>query len=128
SFSDEEYEEAGATIVATAKEVWEQNIIMKVKEPLEEEYDFLFEGQIVFTYLHLASQKQLTDVLLEKKVTSIAYETVQMQDKSLPLLTPMSEVAGFMATQIGAQFLEKSKGGKGVLLSGISGVKRGKVT
>lgn len=127
-FSDEEYSEAGAQVVLTAQEAWEQEVIMKVKEPLVEEYDFLYDGQIIFTYLHLASQPKLTEVLLEKNVISIAYETVQLADNSLPLLTPMSEVAGFMATQIGAQFLEKSKGGKGILLSGISGVKRGKVT
>lgn len=128
SFTNEEYEEAGAIVVPTAKEAWEQDIIMKVKEPLVEEYDYMYDGQIIFTYLHLASQPELTKVLLEKNVTSIAYETVQLQDNSLPLLTPMSEVAGYMAAQIGAQFLEKSKGGKGILLSGISGVKRGKVT
>ncbi len=127
-FSDQEYEEMGATVVSTAKEAWKQEMIMKVKEPLETEYDYLYEGQIIFTYLHLASQAKLTKVLLEKKVVGIAYETVQEADRSLPLLTPMSEVAGYMATQIGAQYLEKSKGGKGVLLAGISGVKRGKVT
>lgn len=128
SFSDEEYSGAGATIVKTAKEAWSQELILKVKEPLEEEYDYLYEGQIIFTYLHLASQPQLTKVLLEKKVIGIAYETVQLPNRTLPLLTPMSEVAGYMATQIGAQYLEKTKGGKGILLAGISGVKRGKVT
>ncbi|MBO1003371.1 alanine dehydrogenase [Pseudogracilibacillus auburnensis] len=128
SFSDEEYTEAGAMIVATAKEAWSQELIMKVKEPLEEEYDYFYEGQILFTYLHLASHPELTKVLVDNKVIGIAYETVQLPDRSLPLLTPMSEVAGYMATQIGAQFLEKTKGGKGILLSGISGVKRGKVT
>src|SRR5690625_2068185 len=128
SFLDEEYEEAGATIVATAKEAWVQQLIMKVKEPFEEEFDFLYEGQIIFTYLHLASHEQLTKTLLEKKVTAIGYETVQTSNRTLPLLTPMSEVAGYMATQLGAQYLEKTKGGKGVLLAGISGVKRGKVT
>ncbi|HLQ83600.1 MAG TPA: alanine dehydrogenase [Pseudogracilibacillus sp.] len=127
-FTDEEYEEMGAKIVKTAKEAWSNEMIMKVKEPIESEYDYLQEGQIVFTYFHLASQPELTKVLIEKKVIAIAYETVQLPDRSLPLLTPMSEVAGYMATQIGAQYLEKSKGGKGVLLAGISGVKRGKVT
>lgn len=127
-FCDEDYENAGATIVETAKEAWAQEMVMKVKEPLEEEYDFLCEGQILFTYLHLASHPTLTKVLVEKNVIAIAYETVQLPDKRLPLLTPMSEVAGYMATQIGAQYLEKTKGGKGVLLAGISGVKRGKVT
>ena len=128
SFLDEEYEEAGATIVSTAKEAWGQQLIMKVKEPFEEEFDFLYEGQILFTYLHLASHEQLTKTLLEKKVIAIGYETVQTSNRTLPLLTPMSEVAGYMATQLGAQYLEKTKGGKGVLLAGISGVKRGKVT
>lgn len=128
SFLDEEYEEAGATIVSTAKEAWGQQLIMKVKEPFEEEFDFLYEGQIIFTYLHLASHEQLTKMLLDKKVIAIGYETVQTSNGTLPLLTPMSEVAGYMATQLGAQYLEKTKGGKGVLLAGISGVKRGKVT
>lgn len=128
SFADDEYKDAGATIVQTAKEAWAQQLIMKVKEPFEEEFDYLYEGQILFTYLHLASHEQLTKKLLEKKVTAIAYETVQTSNRALPLLTPMSEVAGYMATQLGAQYLEKTKGGKGVLLAGISGVKRGKVT
>src|SRR5699024_2495701 len=103
-------------------------MVLKVKEPLEEEYDYLREGQILFTYLHLASHPTLTKALMEKKVTALAYETVELPNRALPLLTPMSEVAGYMATQIGAQYLEKTKGGKGVLLAGISGVKRGKVT
>src|SRR5690625_4717222 len=128
SFSNKAYEEVGATIVDTSDEAWEQDMVMKVKEPLESEFKFLREGLILFTYLHLASHEQLTKQLVEKKVVSIAYETVQLPDNSLPLLTPMSEVAGYMATQIGAQYLEKTKGGKGILLSGISGVKRGKVT
>lgn len=127
SFSDEEYVEAGAKI-GPAKDAWAQELIMKVKEPLEEEYDFLYEGQMLFTYLHLASHPELTKVLVEKKITAIAYETVELPNRTLPLLTPMSEVAGYMATQLGAQYLEKTKGGKGVLLAGISGVKRGKVT
>ena len=128
TFSDEEYRGAGATIVPTAKEAWAQEMVLKVKEPLPEEYDYFYEGQIIFTYLHLASHPKLTQQLIEKKVTAIAYETVQLENKTLPLLTPMSEVAGYMATQIGAQFLEKTKGGKGILLAGIPGVKRGKVT
>lgn len=127
-FTDEEYKDMGAIIVDTPKEAWANDMVMKVKEPIEPEYDYLREGQIVFTYFHLASQPELTKVLIEKKVIAIAYETVQLPDRSLPLLTPMSEVAGYMATQIGAQYLEKSRGGKGVLLAGISGVKRGKVT
>lgn len=127
-FTDEQYEAAGALITSTAKEAWGQEMVMKVKEPLPEEYNFLYEGLILFTYLHLANEPELTKVLIEKKVIGIAYETVQLSDRSLPLLTPMSEVAGRMAPQIGAQFLEKTKGGKGVLLGGIPGVKRGKVT
>lgn len=126
-FSDEEYVNAGATIARDAKEAWTNEMVMKVKEPLPEEYDYLQAGQIVFTYLHLASHPELTQVLIEKKVTAIAYETVQLSNNTLPLLTPMSEVAGYMATQIGAQYLEKTKGGKGKLLTGITGVKRGKV-
>lgn len=128
NFTDEQYEEAGATIVQSAKEAWDNELIMKVKEPQEKEYEYLFEGQMIFTYLHLASHKKLTEILLEKRITAIAYETVQLEDGTLPLLTPMSEVAGYMSTQIGAQYLEKTKGGKGILLSGITGIKRGKVT
>src|SRR5690625_5376649 len=103
-------------------------MVMKVKEPLPEEYEYFYEVLILFTYLHLAAEPKLTKALIDKKVVSLAYETVQLEDKSLPLLTPMSEVAGYMATQIGAQYLEKTQGGKGILLSGIPGVKRGKVT
>lgn len=127
-FTDSEYEKAGAQIVETAEEAWNHEMIMKVKEPLAEEYDFIKKDQIIFTYFHLASQARLTEVLIEKEAIAIAYETVQLEDGSLPLLTPMSEVAGYMATQIGAQFLEKTKGGKGILLSGITGVKPGNVT
>lgn len=127
-FTDVQYMEAGAVIVKTAKEAWSQEMIMKVKEPLPEEYDYFYEGQILFTYLHLAAESELTSALLERKVIGIAYETVQLPNGSLPLLTPMSEVAGRMAAQIGAQFLEKSKGGKGILLAGIPGVKRANVT
>ncbi|WEG13887.1 alanine dehydrogenase [Pullulanibacillus sp. KACC 23026] len=126
-FSDEEYQAAGAAIVSTPEEAWSQEMVMKVKEPLPEEYDYFYEGLILFTYLHLAPEPELTRALTEKKVVGIAYETVQLQNGSLPLLTPMSEVAGRMASQIGAQFLEKPHGGKGILLGGIPGVKRGKV-
>lgn len=127
-FEDHLYEEVGAVIVKTAAEAWSQKMVMKVKEPLNQEYDYLHEDLILFTYLHLANEKGLTETLLNKKVTGIAYETVQLDNGTLPLLTPMSEVAGRMAAQIGAQFLEKSKGGKGVLLAGIPGVQRVKVT
>src|SRR5690625_3951133 len=101
---------------------------MKVKTPIIEKYEYLYERLIIFSYIHLAEKHELTKILLEKKIIAIAYETVQLEDRSLPLLTPMSEVAGYMAPQIGAQYLEKSKGGKGILLSGIPGVKRGKIT
>ncbi|MFJ6208056.1 alanine dehydrogenase [Lysinibacillus sp. NPDC092081] len=128
SFTDADYVAAGAHIVEAAKEAWAQEMIMKVKEPVASEYDYFYEGQILFTYLHLAPELELTQALLNKKVVGIAYETVQLANGSLPLLTPMSEVAGKMATQIGAQFLEKNHEGKGILLGGVSGVPRGKVT
>src|SRR5699024_3349833 len=127
-FTDDEYANMGASIVSTPTEDWTCEMIMKVKEPITSEYDLLKEDQIIFTYFHLTSQTELNEVLIDKKIVAIAYETVQLADNSLPLLTPMSEVAGYMATQIGAQYLEKPSGGKGVLLAGISGVKRGKVT
>ncbi|WP_112179899.1 MULTISPECIES: alanine dehydrogenase [Paraliobacillus] len=127
-FTDEDYQKNGANIVWTAKEAWDQEMVMKVKEPLPEEYPFFKENMILFTYLHLANEPELTTALLKRKVTSIAYESIQLLNGSLPLLTPMSEVAGRMATQIGAQLLEKINGGKGILLSGIPGVSRGKVT
>ncbi|KSU83657.1 alanine dehydrogenase [Fictibacillus enclensis] len=127
-FHDSEYEKAGGTIVQTADHAWAMDMVMKVKEPLPEEYIYFREGLILFTYLHLAPEPELTKALIDKKVVGIAYETVQLPNRSLPLLTPMSEVAGRMAAQIGAQFLEKPKGGKGILLGGVPGVKRGKVT
>ncbi len=127
-FSDEDYTSAGAIIVSTAAEAWSMEMVMKVKEPLPSEYSFFREGLILFTYFHLAAEPELTKALLEEKVTAIAYETVQLKNNSLPLLTPMSEVAGRMAPQVGAQFLEKVNGGKGILLSGVPGVQRGRVT
>ncbi len=126
-FNDESYQEAGAKIEASAADVWNKAMVMKVKEPLPSEYVYFHKGLILFTYLHLAAEPELAQALVEKEVTAIAYETVEV-NRTLPLLTPMSEVAGRMATQIGAQFLEKPKGGKGILLSGVPGVKRGKVT
>ncbi len=126
-FSDEAYVTAGASIVATAAEAWSKEMVMKVKEPIPVEYAYFREGLILFTYLHLAPEPELTKALVEKKVIGIAYETVQLSNGSLPLLVPMSEVAGRMSSQIGAQYLEKPQGGKGVLLSGVPGVKRGKV-
>lgn len=127
-FTDADYEAAGATIVADADQAWAQDMVMKVKEPVASEYKHFREGQVLFTYLHLAPEVELTKALLESKVTGVAYETVQLPNNSLPLLTPMSEVAGRMSTQIGAQFLEKIHGGGGILLGGIPGVSRGKVT
>ncbi|MFC7365119.1 MULTISPECIES: alanine dehydrogenase [Bhargavaea] len=127
-FTDEEYANEGAVIVETAADAWAAEMVMKVKEPLPEEYGYFREDLILFTYLHLAAEPELAAALLEKNVTAIAYETVQLPNRSLPLLSPMSEVAGRMATQIGAQFLERIHGGKGILLSGVPGVQRGKVT
>lgn len=127
-FTDQDYEEAGAKIVSTAEEAWDKDFIMKVKAPIEDEFRYLREDLILFTYLHLANEEELTKELLKNKVTAIAYETVQLPNRSLPLLTPMSEVAGRMSVQIGAQYLEKTYGGQGILLSGVPGVQRGKVT
>jgi alanine dehydrogenase len=127
-FKDDFYEKAGATLVDTAAEAWAMDMVMKVKEPLASEYQFFREGLILFTYLHLAAERELTQALLSNKVIGIAYETVQLLNGSLPLLTPMSEVAGRMSAQIGAQLLEKVEGGKGILLSGVPGVRRGRVT
>ncbi|MRX73186.1 alanine dehydrogenase [Bacillus lacus] len=127
-FTNEAYQEAGAEIIEDAAKVWaDAEMVMKVKEPLPSEYDYFREGLILFTYLHLAAEPSLAQALKDKGVTSIAYETVT-EGRTLPLLTPMSEVAGRMAAQIGAQFLEKPKGGKGILLAGVPGVNRGKVT
>lgn len=127
-FTDEDYASAGATIVETAEQAWNQEMIMKVKEPIASEYGYFREGMILFTYLHLAPEPELTKAMLDSKIVGIAYETVQLPNNTLPLLTPMSEVAGKMSTQIGAQFLEKIHGGGGILLGGIPGVSRGNVT
>ncbi len=127
-FPDHDYVDAGAKIVETANEAWSMEMVMKVKEPLPSEYGYFREDLILFTYLHLAPEPELTAALTKNKVVGIAYETVQLPNGSLPLLTPMSEVAGRMSSQIGAQFLEKPNGGKGILLAGVPGVKRGKVT
>jgi alanine dehydrogenase len=127
-FEDADYVAAGATILPDNVAVFETcDMIMKVKEPLPPEYELFREGQILFTYLHLAPEPELTRKLVEKKVVAIAYETVQLPDRSLPLLTPMSEVAGRMSVQIGAHFLEKAYGGRGVLLGGVPGVAPGRV-
>jgi alanine dehydrogenase len=120
-FSDADYRASGAVMVSR-DEAWGAEMVLKVKEPLPEEYGFIRPGQILFTYLHLAADRQLTMALVERGAVAIAYETVQLADGSLPLLTPMSEVAGRMAVQIGAHFLEKRQGGRGVLLGGVPGV------
>jgi len=128
SIKDEEYIAVGASITATAEEAWKQEMVLKVKEPLEEEYHFLREDLVLFTYLHLAANKPLAEELMKSKVKTIAYESVQLENGALPLLAPMSEVAGRLATQIGARCLEKVPEGKGILLGGVPGVKKGKVT
>ncbi|WP_374073902.1 alanine dehydrogenase [Bdellovibrio bacteriovorus] len=127
--SNEQYEKAGAKIIDTKKEVYAKaDMIQKVKEPLPDEYELMKENQILYTYLHLAAEPKLTKVLCERKVKAVAYETIQLDNGSLPLLTPMSEVAGRMATQIGAFYLQKDHGGKGILMGGVTGVKPAKVT
>jgi alanine dehydrogenase len=126
-FTNEDYAAAGAQILEDVKDVWAAEMVMKVKEPLASEYKYFRSDLILFTYLHLAAEPALAKALTESGVTAIAYETVEF-NRTLPLLTPMSEVAGRMSAQIGAQFLEKPKGGKGILLAGVPGVRRGKVT
>lgn len=126
--TDEDYRTAGASILENAADIYAKaEMIIKVKEPLPAEYDLLQKGQILYTYLHLAPEPELTKVLVKKKVVSIAYETVELPNGALPLLNPMSEVAGRMAIQIGAHFLEKPHGGRGVLLGGVPGVEPGVV-
>jgi alanine dehydrogenase len=124
---DNEYVAAGASIVATAAEAWGADMVVKVKEPLTAEYGFFRDGLILYTYLHLAPEPELTRKLVQSKVCGIAYETIELEDGSLPLLRPMSEVAGRMAVQVGATCLEKERGGKGVLLGGVPGTRRGRV-
>jgi alanine dehydrogenase len=127
--SNDDYTKAGAKIIDTKKEVYERaDMIVKVKEPLPDEYDLMKPGQIMYTYLHLAAEPKLTKVLAERKVKAIGYETIEMPDGTLPLLVPMSEVAGRMATQVGAFYLQKNNGGKGILMGGVTGVQRGKVS
>ncbi|MCG8568631.1 MAG: alanine dehydrogenase [Spirochaetes bacterium] len=127
-FSDQEYIDHGAEIIYTPKEIFDQaEMIMHVKEPLPSEYEFIRKDQIIFTYLHLAAKKSLTQALIKSKSICIAYETIQKADQSLPLLTPMSEVAGRMATQQGAKYLEMTQGGLGELLGGVPGVNPGTV-
>lgn len=127
--TNSQYEKAGATLLDTKAEVYKKaEMIVKVKEPLPDEFELLKENQILYTYLHLAAEPKLTRVLAERKVKAVAYETIQAADGSLPLLVPMSEVAGRMATQIGAYYLQKDHGGKGILMGGVTGVRPGKVT
>jgi alanine dehydrogenase len=126
--SDDEYRAAGAEIITTADEVWKRaEMIFKVKEPLPEEYPRMREGQILYTYLHLAAVPQLANELVKRGVTGVAYETIELDDGRLPLLQPMSAVAGRMAIQVAATYLEKERGGKGILLGGVPGVRRGRV-
>jgi len=120
--TDAEYADAGADLVPTAADAWSAEMVVKVKEPIASEYPYLRRDLILFTYLHLAADQPLTNVLLESGTTAIAYETVQTPDRKLPLLMPMSEVAGRMATQVGATYLQKNHGGRGVLMGGVPGV------
>lgn len=127
-FSTEEYEKAGATILDTAKEVWDTcEMIVKVKEPLEDEYGYFHEGLIVYTYLHLAADRALTEAMLEAKIKGVAYETLKDNKGNLPLLTPMSQIAGRLSVQEGAKYLEKTFGGSGILLSGVPGTPKARV-
>lgn len=127
-FKDEEYKEAGAKILNSAKEVWDSvDMIVKVKEPLEPEYQYFRNDLIIYTYLHLAADKELTDEMLKKKVAGVAYETLVEKDGSLPLLIPMSQIAGRLSIQEGAKYLEKKFGGEGVLLSGVPGTPKANV-
>ncbi len=127
-FPDEDYVRAGAKILDTAKEVWNQSdMIVKVKEPLQEEYQYFREGLILYTYLHLAADQPLTEALLAKKVKAVAYETILLEDGTLPCLKPMSSVAGRLGVIEGAKHLEKTAGGSGILISGVPGTKRANV-
>src|SRR5258708_25438941 len=127
-FADPDYRAAGASIVSSASEVWRRaDLILKVKEPQSQEYPLMRPGLILFTYLHLAADKRLSRELLRRRVTAVGYETIQLEDSSLPLLAPMSEVAGRLAIQAGSWCLQARSGGRGVLLSGASGGRPGKV-
>ena len=126
-FDDALYQKAGAQIIDSAADIWAGDMIVKVKEPIAPEYPRMREGQLLFTYLHLAPDQELTDQLIKRKVTGIAYETITDRRGGLPLLTPMSEVAGRMAIQVGAHYLEKMAGGRGILLGGVPGVPAARV-
>ncbi|MDQ1701785.1 MAG: alanine dehydrogenase [Frankiaceae bacterium] len=128
AITDTEFAAAGASVLPTADDVWQSaDLVLKVKEPIAQEYPRLRPGQLLFTYLHLAASRECTDALLDRRVTSIAYETVELPDHSLPLLAPMSEVAGRLAPQVGAHCLMRAHGGRGVLMGGVSGVYSAKV-
>lgn len=128
AITDLQYKNSGAQIIDSAKDVWaKSDMIIKVKEPIAEEFPLMREGQILYTYLHLAAATELGLELVKRGVSGIAYETIELNDRSLPLLTPMSEVAGRMSVQVGAQSLQKHSGGKGLMLGGVPGVRRGKV-
>lgn len=126
-FTDAEYVQAGAQMVSTARAAWDRDLVIKVKEPQVSEYPYLRKGLILFTYLHLAADRQLTEHLLASGATAIAYETVELPDKRFPLLAPMSIIAGRLAVQFGGRYLERQQGGRGVLLGGVPGVKPGTV-
>ena len=127
-FADQEYEKMGAKILPTIEDVYQAaDMIIKVKEPIESEYNLVKEGQLVFTYFHFACSRPLTEAMIKSKGVCLAYETVQLPDRSLPLLTPMSEIAGRMATISGTYYLQKTKGGNGKLICGVPGVKPAKV-
>lgn len=126
-FTDQEYQNAGAKIVENAAQAWAKELVVKVKEPLPKEYLYLRQDLLLFTYLHLAADRDLTHALIESGTTAIAYETVELDNGSLPLLTPMSVIAGRLSVQFGARYLEKQQGGRGVLLGGVPGVSPGNV-
>lgn len=126
-FTDQDYIQAGAKIVESAAEAWNRELVVKVKEPQTPEFQFMEKGQLLFTYLHLAAARSLTEHLIDCGITAIAYETVELPDGKLPLLTPMSIIAGRLAVQFGARFLERQQGGRGVLLGGVPGVRPGNV-
>jgi alanine dehydrogenase len=126
-FSDRQYQQAGAKIITDAATVWSKEMVVKVKEPLSSEYQYLQPDQLLFTYLHLAAAPSLTKALIDSGTTAIAYETVELDNGMLPLLTPMSIIAGRLSVQFGARYLEKQQGGRGVLLGGLPGVSQGQV-
>lgn len=129
NLTNEDYIDAGAEVISSAAKIWESSeMIIKVKEPEESEYELLKPNTILYTYLHLAANEELTKVLLEKNITGIAYETIEDDNGNLPCLRPMSEIAGRLSIQEGAKYIESTYGGKGILLGGVPGVERGKVT